>query len=150
MKTNALGITLLLALAAVPLSAQRAIHAGTAPRFSPGGFHGSASSRFVPHAAARSYFAPVVGAFYPSNFVVPAAYSTTPYPESANGGPMVIVAPSSNEGSSVVYIPSYMRPQNGPSLGEIAAQLKAQHTESAKYVWKNVEPVLPPKDDPPK
>ncbi len=50
-----------------------------------------------------------------------------PQPQSANGGPMVIIvqAPPQQE-DRVVYVPSWLRPNPGPSLGELARQLGAR------------------------
>lgn len=50
-----------------------------------------------------------------------------PQPQSANGGPMVVIvqAPPQQE-DRVVYVPSWMRPNPGPSLGEIARQIGAK------------------------
>jgi hypothetical protein len=107
---------------------------------------GSGSHGFAPRVAARaSAFAPVYAGYAPSygyGFGMPYAYETNPYPENPNGGPQVIVsAPPGQPEPTVVYIPSYMRENNGPSLGEIAAQLKTEH-QSSKYIWRNVEPPL--------
>jgi len=58
-----------------------------------------------------SYFQPVTQVF-------------APRPQSANGGPMVVIvqAPPQQE-DRVMYVPSWLRPNPGPSLGEIARQL---------------------------
>jgi hypothetical protein len=141
-------LTLSLALSA-PLSAQRGAARGGSvrTRVGGGGFHGvpvrSTASYFPAVYSGANYYAPVYG------YGIPQAYETNPYPDSQNGGPMVIVSPpvAQDAGTNIVYIPSYMRPSNGPSLAEIAAQLKAEK-QSSKYIWKNVEPLLQPKEDP--
>ena len=79
-------------------------------------------------------------------FGQPIAYSSNPYPESANGGGTVIVMMGERPEPKVVYIPSYMRPSNGPSLAELAAQLKANR-KPATINWSNVEKILPQKQE---
>ena len=142
---------LLLALS-VTLSAQRSAPHGSGPRMGVGGgshtgmgggSRGSAprpAMRGANFAAAYSNYSPI-----PYGFGMPFAYATNPFPENPNGGPMVIVSsPAGQEEPNIVYIPSYMRPNDGPSLAEIAAQLKTEHPP-AKYIWRNVEPLLQPK-----
>jgi hypothetical protein len=132
----------LLLTVSLTLSAQRGGSRGATHRAAGGGSHG-----FAPRVASRASFAPVYSSYYPSygygyGFGAPFAYETNPYPDNPNGGPMVIVSsPPGQSEPDVVYIPSYMRENNGPSLGEIAAQLKTEH-QSSKYIWRNVEPPL--------
>lgn len=50
-----------------------------------------------------------------------------PQPQSANGGPIVIVVQAPpQQADRIVYVPSWLRPNPGPSLGEIARQLGAK------------------------
>ena len=144
------GLVLALSLAlSAPLAAQRggARGGGVRTRVGGTGFHAvpvrSTASYYPAVNTGVNYYAPVYG------YGIPQAYTTNPYPDSQNGGPMVIVSPpvAQDAGTNIVYIPSYMRPSNGPSLGEIAAQLKAEK-QSSKYIWKNVEPLLQTKEDP--
>ena len=133
----------LLALS-VTLSAQRSAPHGSGSHTGVGGGHHSTAPR---PAMRGSTFAPANSRYYsaPYGFGMPFAYATTPFPENPNGGPMVIVSsPAGQEEPNIVYIPSYMRPNDGPSLAEIAAQLKTEHPP-AKYIWRNVEPLLQPK-----
>ena len=76
----------------------------------------------------------------------PTAYTSNPYPESSNGGPTIIILMGERTEQKVIYIPSYQRPSNGPSLAELAAQLKAERKPSTVN-WTNVEKILPPKKD---
>jgi hypothetical protein len=144
------GLVLALSLAlSAPLSAQRGGTRGGGARTRVGGtgIHPvgvrSTASYFPAVYSGANYYAPVYG------YGIPQAYTTNPYPDSQNGGPMVIVSPpiAPDAGTNIVYIPSYARPSNGPSLGEIAAQLKAEK-QTSKYIWRNVEPLLQPKEDP--
>jgi hypothetical protein len=112
-----------------------------------GGTHmaaGGGSRAFAPRTGSRtSAYTPVYSSYYPGyGFGAPFAYASNPYPDNPNGGPMMIVSsPPGQTETNVVYIPSYMRENNGPSLAEIASQLKTEHQPS-KYIWKNVEPQL--------
>jgi hypothetical protein len=148
---NRMKIGLLLALSLVaplsaPLSAQRGSSHGGSRMHAGGGYSGGTAGPVM----RASAFTPAYSSYYPRTygFGMPFAYMTNPYPEDPNGGPAVIVSspPVPNAELNVVYIPSYMRPSNGPSLGEIAAQLKTEH-QPAKYIWRNVEPQLQPKED---
>ncbi len=51
---------------------------------------------------------------------------TDPYPQSSNGGPRVIILAAPPQETRVVYVPSYFRPSNGPSLAELAAEVRAR------------------------
>jgi len=112
-----------------------------------GGTHmstGGGSRLSAPRVASRtSAYTPLYSSYYPGyGFGLPFAYASNPYPENPNGGPMVIVSsPPGQMETNIVYIPSYMRENNGPSLAEVAAQLKTEH-QPAKYIWRNVEPLL--------
>jgi hypothetical protein len=144
---------LLLALSLIlsaPLFAQRsAPHGGGSRMHAGGGGHsGGAATRSVLRSPG---FAPGYSNYYsPASygFGMPLGYTANPFPEGGNGGPMVIVSPPlvPDAGVNVVYVPSYMRESNGPSLAEIAAQLKTDR-QPAKYIWRNVEPLLQPKED---
>ena len=161
--TNRIALFGLLAVSltlSAPLSAQRGASRGGGSHMAGGGSHMapphmgppmgmSGGNRGVAarSSASASSFAPIYSGYYPSayGFGMPFAYTSNPYPQDANGGPMVIVSsPPGQPELNVVYIPSYLRPDNGPSLGELAAQLKTRHQPS-KYIWRNVEPLLQPK-----
>jgi hypothetical protein len=140
----------LLLVLSLTLSAQRSghgggSHSGGSQMHSGGGGHSAGTARFV---SGSPGYTPGYSSYGPATygFGLPSTYTTNPYPDSGNGGPMVIVSPAlvPDAGPTVVYIPSYMRPDNGPSLGEIAAQRKTEK-QSAKYIWSNVEPLLQPK-----
>jgi hypothetical protein len=60
------------------------------------------------------------------SYYYPFTQVLTPAPRSANGGPVVIVMQAPPQEDRVVYVPSWLRPNPGPSLGEIARQLGAR------------------------
>jgi hypothetical protein len=147
------GLLLALSLTlSLPLSAQRGgsrgggSHGGGSRMHAGGGYSGAASR------STASFFLPRYSSYYLPNygFVMPLGY-TNPYLDSENVGPAVIMSPPlvPDAGPSVVYVPYYLRPNTGPSLAEIAAQLKAER-QPAKYIWRNVEPLLQPKEDQPR
>ncbi len=58
-----------------------------------------------------------------------------PYPYSGHGGPVVIISspPAPQVEPTVIYVPSYMRSDPGPSLGEIARAVRAQKERARTY-----------------
>ena len=111
---------LLVLLFAVALAAQRRGGPGPQHRGGSPGF----GARSAPYRSPALYYQPSFYStpYFGNQFYAPpmppsAAYGWwSPYPP-----PVMILAPPVEE--KIIYIPTWMRPNNGPSLGEIARQL---------------------------
>ena len=144
--TCSLAITL--AMAAATATAQGRHHAGGgSARISMGGSSGrvhigtNQPSGFSGYgygygsAITPAYYSPLYYGGYSYGGFAPTYFTQVlqPYPVSSSGGPVVIVmsapAPPQIE-TIVIYVPSYMRPNPGVSLGEIARELRAQKERS--------------------
>ncbi len=121
-----------------------------AQRHHGGGFHGSASPGVQLHAAAPAfqfqsfpvqplyydqlyYGSPYYGGYGGFSYSLPyGSYGYAPADYGSDSrAPVVMInerAPGGSLEQQIVYVPSYLRPDSGPSLGEIARALRAART----------------------